>query len=301
MTKRKIIIATTFRDFIGNDNDKNQYLFLESLQAQTHSDWELAVTIFNEKNVEKTLKKLGIAHKIYKDRQNHEHRYSHSDVFLNGIKSIHKPGSIYLWTTSDVIYEPDFLALLAKHCRPGMAGTSHPHLIASGIDNHEVGKYEHAPLFEGFDLLFYDGDLFLDKKNLKLIKDYYFSEWGIFEHFLIGIAQVIANKRINIWTKSKVRKILNDREASNDTSEFMDRSWKRNYEVLQKFIADNNLDDRLIDLYYCHRQFKIPAKLSYHRQYGKERLGRDLANSRRSVGTRITKLRSSIKSKIQKG
>src|SRR5262245_3842408 len=109
MTDRKIVIATTFRDFVGNDNDRVQMLFLESLKNQTYKNWELAVTVFNEKNVEATLRKEEIPFTLHNSPPDGSYRYSHTDVLLNAIKS--QPSNeetILLWTTADVIYEPSF-------------------------------------------------------------------------------------------------------------------------------------------------------------------------------------------------
>ena len=48
MHNKRIIIATTFRDFIGNDNDKIQFAFLDSIKSQSYTNYELVVTKFKE-------------------------------------------------------------------------------------------------------------------------------------------------------------------------------------------------------------------------------------------------------------
>ena len=50
--KKKILVCVTFREFNGDENDRIQRLFLESIKEQTYKNYKIIATVYREKNVE---------------------------------------------------------------------------------------------------------------------------------------------------------------------------------------------------------------------------------------------------------
>jgi len=260
---KKILICTTFREFNGSSNDQIQRLFLSSLKNQTYNNWELIVTTFNEKNVENTLNQLSIHNKVFYSH-NKSCRFSLTEVFENCISSIEETDkNIIIWTTCDVIFDNNFFENIIKNYSKNFCGTSHPHFIFDNIKNLEINKSLKQSLYDGIDTIFFDADIFLNIKNKKLINNYRFVNWGIFEHFLVAIGNISADSMINLWGVSNINKISNDRSLNNENSGFLTESWNNNYPVFMNFLNNNGLNKKYLDLFYCHRQFKIIAKKEY--------------------------------------
>lgn len=268
----KIIIATTFRSFNNDKNDKMQRRFLKSILRQNYENYELVVTIFQEKNVQETLKPI-FGEKVHFCKSNDmEHRYSLSEVFQNGVDyGISNGADIILWCTGDVILQRSFFQTIDEKYCVGVAGISHPNIIITENHDNKIKIVEPMPIKRGIDAVFFDLNLFKGDAY-RLIKRYRFYNWGIFEHFLAGIALKYAANRINIYAKAKVYKMENDRVASNDSSEFFANSRKLNYPVLRKFISYENVDNRIFDLAFLHMQYHMPdlsmrEKKRFCRQY----------------------------------
>jgi hypothetical protein len=255
---KEIIICTTFRDFNGSKNDLIQKKFVRSLKKQTYSNWRLVVTVFSEKNVEKELKKEKID-VIYHKKPIKKHRFSFSEVLKNGIKHLKKNKSIILWTTCDVILANNFLQEIINNYSPRFSGTSHPHKLYKNI----IKKARlHGPrkikLDSGIDLMFFDGDLFLGKHSIQsIIGDYPNLDWGLYEHFLAGVAKKYAKTKINLFPISKISKVENDREPNNETKQWLSNSWNNNKKIVDRFIKDNQVGYDILSLWRCHFYFKL--------------------------------------------
>ena len=103
----------------------------------------------------------------------------------------------------------------------GCSGTSYPHITYSSLSDFKKKKpyewyygndgkkfYSYDPNIYVPDIIFLDGDLLLEKKNLALLKKYPLH--GIYP----GIAQNLmticfSKKQLNIFFKSKVHTIVN--------------------------------------------------------------------------------------------
>lgn len=269
----KIIIATTFRSFNNNQNDKMQRRFLQSILKQSYQNYELAITVFQEKNVQETLEPLfGDKVRFYKSDDT-EHRYSLTEVFENGIScGLLNGGDIILWCTSDIILQKDFLKTINEKYSVGMAGISHPNIVIAEDSCNKIKVVEPMQISRGIDCCFFDINLFKNKKVLDIIRKYRFYNWGIFEHFLAGVALKYATDRVNIYAKAKVYKMENDRVASNDTNTFFSNSLKLNRPVLSRFISYEKVDNRIYDLAFLHMQYRMPDlnicdKLRFGKQY----------------------------------
>ena len=93
---RKIIFCTTFRDFTGSENDEIQLQFLKSIQDQSYKNFELCVTIFKEKNIEKVLKKFSF--KYNTTYSSIDIWLSFTDTLLNGVKYLELGKNIFIWS-----------------------------------------------------------------------------------------------------------------------------------------------------------------------------------------------------------
>lgn len=259
---KKIILCTTFRDFTGSENDEIQKLFLQSIASQTYKNFELVVTLFGEKNVERELEKYHFATYFY----NHEagdYRYSLTPVLNNAIEYGLGSGKdfVLLWTTCDVIYDDNFFQEIINASQTNLLGTSHPHATYQCLDDC-VNSCNAIPsnLYSGFDLIFFDSKYF-DKEVRQILQKYKFYDWGVFEHFLVSLAEVKQRRceavgLLNIYETSKIKKIENDRKLTNEPSMFLIKSHERNSITLRNFLRDYNLSRLYFDLTYCHLKFR---------------------------------------------
>jgi hypothetical protein len=275
---RQLVIGTTFRSFDGSPNDRIQREFLRALAAQTYADWELAVTIFGETGVEQALRDAGTPFTVFRGSTG-DYRFSLTEVLSNAIAhadSIAHGTSIVLWTTCDVVFPPRLFEGIVGRFEPGDAGTSHPHLEAASFEDYAAGRikdiWPYAPLSrerrnEGIDFIYFDGDLFAPgSPSLAALEKYRFVDWGLFEHFLTGLAQLHAGRRLNLWASAPVVKIGNARGVGKETESYFQRAWDRNYVSMRRFLDDHALGDALLRLHDCHTQFELVGRAGYLRQ-----------------------------------
>jgi len=257
---KKIYICTTFRDFVGSDNDDIQKLFLKSIQEQTYQNYEVVVTTFGEKNVESVVRSYFPTKSRFINVHLEKYRYSLSDVVINGVNAaLEDAGSILVWSTGDVIWDKNMLEEIAKYYKPGFSGICHPNIVSTTINNYQAGKYEVFPIYRGIDFMFFDAELFRNKKIYGYLDRFRFYEWGAFEQFLAGIAEVASDTRINVFPVGKVYKIENNRAVNNETIEYLRKSGKSNKRVMNRFILVAKLSKGINKLEYCHHLYK-PVK-----------------------------------------
>lgn len=267
MNRVKIIVATTFRDFKGTENDEIQRMFLKSLENQTYKNFELVVTLFGEKNVQSEVEKFSFKSFFIPAILKKKYRYSLTKVVLNAIKHANSKEKdfLILWTTCDVIYENNFFETIIKNYKNNIIGTSHPHIIYSSISNFnkKIGKKE--KLDSGFDLIYFDKSFLSDHKVTYALEKYIFYDWGVFEHFLIALNELNKNSNmVNIYEESKAYKISNDRKLTNESDQFLINSWKLNSITFNKFLEENKITKEYFDLTYCHFRFKLTANKFKH-------------------------------------
>lgn len=255
MENIKIVICTTFRDFKGTENDKIQHLFLESLEKQSYKNFDLVVTLFGETRVKEEVSKYSINSFFYDHGRAEDYRYSLSYVLLNGIKHAEEryENYIILWTTCDVIYPPDFFYGIIQSYSYNIIGTSHPHRIYSSISEFErkFTTIKSTPN-SGFDVLFFDKAFFSNKNILYSVKNFIFTDWGLYEHFLIALAELNKNsKKINLYPEFEIEKIENNRKLVGESIKFIHKSYKRNFYVFKQFLSKYNITDNYFDLTFC--------------------------------------------------
>lgn len=260
---KKIIVCTTFRDFNGSENDDIQRLFLQSVASQTYKTIEFVVTLFGEKNVRREIQKYNFVAHFY-NQEISDYRYSLSPVLNNAIEYGTNTGQnfILLWTTCDVIYDDNFFQEIVDSLQTNLLGTSHPHVTYQCVkDFVNTQDAVAAALFSGFDLIFFDSK-FLNPEIREILQTFKFYDWGVFEHFLISLAEVKQRSGgrvglVNIYESSKIKKIENNRAVTNEPSTFLVQSHERNAVTFNKFLKQFKLSVRYFDLTYCHLKFSV--------------------------------------------
>jgi hypothetical protein len=281
---RRVVVCTTFRSFDGSPNDRIQREFLRGLAAQTESGWELVVTLFGETGVEEALRDAKVPFTTFEGTSG-EYKFSLTDVVTNGIACADRNGprsSVLLWTTCDVVFPPNLLAEIVRRFERGDSGTSHPHRIAPSFEDFAAGRvtdaFPHGPLSpekvnEGIDFVYFDADVFAPGSRARaVLEEYRFVDWGLFEHFLVGIAQLYAARRLNLWATAPIVKIANDRAGGAETAAYFDRAWNRNYVPMRRFLDEHALGSELLQLHECHVQFELVARTRYLRRAAVRRL-----------------------------
>jgi hypothetical protein len=259
---KKIYIATTFREFDDSANDEIQRVFLSSLQNQSYKNWQLVVTVFHEKTVKNVVRSI-IPDAIIMKTDAVGYKFSLTDVLLNAIRvASNDKKSVIMWTTCDVVFENNFLENIIRNYSRSFSGTSHPHMIYSNledlknINNNFIYKYT-----EGIDTVFFSTNILASARVTGIIEKYKFVNWGCFEHFLVGIAMRYSDRRINLRDISCILKIINDREANNESKEYFEECININLPVLYDFFSSEKIPHTFAHrLDECNAQFTIVKK-----------------------------------------
>lgn len=241
----KIILCTTFREFRGNDNDKIQYLFIDGLKAQTYQDFKVVTTTFGEKKVKGVLDEAFGEKSVVRDVQLPEgYRFSLTDVILNAIDEYEKEGgdAIIVWTTCDILYKPNFFQTLVEAYKPGLAGIIHPNILYKTTEDalNDVNRDVHYT-GNGIDMIVCDARMLSEKAKSDII-NYRFYDWGVFEYFMMGVMLNYASVRRNFYPETSLKKIVNDRELTNETKEYFRRCTAMNGPVLKRYKTDTHLE-----------------------------------------------------------
>lgn len=239
-------------------------MFLESLRRQTYQNFVLVVTIFREQNVERNVRKIlggGGQNKtvfIY-SQVSEEYRYSPTQVVLNGIAYGMKNGYDILFDCSgDIILQDNMLEVVDKRFSPMYSGISHPNIFHEVDGDFQVVSKSIGSCSRGIDVRFFDLQLLNHSDIKEKLKNYALYDWGGIEHLLFGISQQYSDEMINIYEESKVVKIENDRESANENNEYIRKSAKRNWQVLEELAIVLGIDYAdLMDLFYIHAQYKM--------------------------------------------
>ena len=303
MNNLKIIVCSTFRDFKGTENDEIQKVFLKSLENQTYKNFEIVVTLFGEKNVQNEVEKFKFDSYFYDSVVDSNYRYSLTKVLLNTIEHANKKYDDYIifWTTCDVIYDSNFFETIINNYNTNTIGTSHPHATFSSLMKFEhKEENKNGKLFSGFDLIYFDKEFLENPKVKSSIEKYVFNDWGVFEHFLIALNEFSNNlNMINIYEQSKINKIENDRELTNEPNQFLINSHKLNSIVFNTFFSENKISNEYFDLTYCHLKFNITIKkLNHYCKFSNDIFEYIKRKTRRII---VSLIPNNIKTIIKKG
>lgn len=265
MSDKEIIVCTTLRDFNGSENDLIQLEFLKSLKLQERIKIKLIITLFGEKNVPKIVKGF-FDDVFFYDGIPGDFRYSLTQVMNNAIDynaKHHNSELSIFWTTCDVIYEKDFVLKCIPYLQEKSIVTSHPHKIVD-LKSFQT-RSSISGLNSGFDMLIFSNSLVSDQKFVDTHKDYVFKDWGVYEHFLISLNELIVESQLfNIFEDSKIMKIENDRVLTNESNQFLSDSHKRNNIIFNEFLKKHSLTNNYLNLTYCHLQFSVTRNRIMH-------------------------------------
>ena len=265
MSNKEIIVCTTMRDFQGSNNDQIQLKFLNSLKKQEDVKINLVITLFGEKKVPEVVRGI-FEDAIFYEGNLGDYRYSLTQVVKNAIDYEEKQDKKDLpifWTTCDVIYEKDFISKCFPYLEKKSIVTSHPHKI---VDLQNITDSTIiSGLDSGFDMLIFSSSLVSDKQFVKAHNGYVFKDWGVYEHFLISLAELVNDaKMYNVFEETLISKVENNRILTNEPSQFLINSHKRNSRVFKSFLKDHNLTSNYLNLTYCHLKFRVTKKKFIH-------------------------------------
>lgn len=270
----QIVISTTFRDFDGSHNDNMQLNFLLSLKRQTFQDFVLVATVFQEKKVDKVVRRLlGDKAVIVYDHGSEKYHFSLSKTFMNGVDyGLRNHVCILVDCSSDIILQENFLEIVSKRTGAYTAGISHPNIF---IERDSVGKrtYTYGRLNKGIDIRFYSLDLFRDKHVHGILKRFPSYDYGAgIERILCGLAIKYARVRVNIFMESKVLKEENIRgQQIGIETAFMREGADRNIPVTERFMRSEQIPQKYVYLFEMNQAYKITKhKWLYKIFFGKE-------------------------------
>ena len=258
-----VYIATTFREFDGSENDRIQRLFLDRLSSERYCKLRVKVTTFGEKRVAEVLQQYNIDCDITEEAP-FDYRFSLTQVLSNAINNENfDKEDLVIWTTCDVIFSDDFFlkASIANNAaRANISFISHPHLICKDTESLDKGIYEKNGPADGIDFVGFSGAK-IDKVFKQDIANNFFSDWGIFEHFLVAVAVKNNFTRINLYEQAPAKKICNDREVNNEDDRYFRMSINKNWPVFNHFLEQSSLSCQFYSLVYCNLLYDLPTLL----------------------------------------
>ena len=262
--KKKILIATTLREFRNDEHFDTQIAFLNSIKEQTYQNYELIVTEFNEEKTFENLSKLKLNFKVVKSRLLKEinecgAKYSHWEFVDNIYPFLKKDESIVISTLSDAIFEKNFFQKIIENYSPSFSGTSWPQINYKNLEDYNKKlKYDivnscivknelKTPLYKLMsDVYFFDGNIMMDEKFKSAWKNCKIH--GVSHGFVPTIWFCFSNKnRINIYNHSKIHNIinysnLNDKNISPENTN--KKLWEINDKLFENFCHSLNIDQK---------------------------------------------------------
>lgn len=257
---KKIVISTTFRDFDDSVNDKMQLMFLEGLKRQTYQEYILVVSLFGEKRVKTVVQDVLKEKAVFVDNTiDEDYRYSLTRVIKNGIDyAIRNQGDVLLDCSGDILLQNNFLETIVKFYKPLYSGITHPNVFYEIKENQMINKHR-GSCARGIDVRFFDVKLFENLNVYKCFEKYSLYDWGGIEHFTTAICLKYSPYRINVFRKTKAFKVENDRDAANESNEYVCKSSIRNLRVIRRLSLHLGISYSMItDLYYLHLVYKNP-------------------------------------------
>lgn len=188
-----------------------------------------------------------------------KYRYSPTQVVLNGIEYGVKNGcDILVDCSGDVILQDNLLEIVDRRFSSMFSGITHPNIFHEVDDEFQVVSENVGACSRGIDVRFFDIQLLNHPDVKEKLENYALYDWGGIEHELFGISQQYSDKMINIFEESKVVKVENDRESANENNEYIQKSARRNWQVLEQLSYNIGIDYvDLMDLFYIHAQYKM--------------------------------------------
>lgn len=243
----KLLIATSFRPFgISKNNDLYQFMFLNSLK-NFNCDLTICVTQFDDSGVENILRESGL-HYIYNNISKNNlpigKKYSNHKIFLTALQEFCKDENNYdffIYSCSDILLPSNLTNELSK--RKNILGVN---LIYPNTQIKNGKLLNYYSFIYGIDLIIFRIDKLKAKLFLEALSDWKQYDWGINEHFLLAIANLLNLPVSNLLRYMDVIKFENN---FNDIKE--DRTWQINAWNQNKIYLINFLRRHSLSLLYA--------------------------------------------------
>ena len=248
----KLLIATSFRPFqVSKNNDSYQLMFLNSLK-NFNCDLTICATQFDDSGVENILRESGLPYiynNISKNNLPIGKKYSNHEIFRKGLNEFCKNKNNYdffIYSCSDILLPSNLINELSKRKNIQAVNLIYPN---TQIKNGKILNY--YTFIYGIDLIIFRIDKLQARLFLEALSDWKQYDWGINEHFLLAIANLLNLPISNLVKYMDVIKFENN---FSDTKE--DRTWQIN--------AWNENKIYLIDFLKRHNLSLLYAKGSYY-------------------------------------
>ena len=131
-TEKRIVISTSLKNFGDNENSRIQHLFLDSLEKQKYSNFEVVICLFNQPEIKEHVKKYKfkktfIECELPKESKVIGATYSFFSWISDSMNyAVNSSGEIYVFSFADYIFENNFLDVLNKEITNNVLAISYP-------------------------------------------------------------------------------------------------------------------------------------------------------------------------------
>ncbi len=210
-----LVIACSFRSFLGGSNDAIQRAFIDSLRNQS-SPYHLIAVQFGESNVECELK--GIKHSLV----NIDGPWGHSKVLSTAISTF--PNHNIVHTSVDVVLPEEFSRVVGDALVDYDFCTSWPYSTQGSIES----KLSMARNSLCLDLIGFSSRITGKVQNLA--NSYPNIGWGLTEHLFVNFAFYSAGKKkgINLNKSLQISRYLTPHLELDEQNFKLRDQWRKN-------------------------------------------------------------------------
>jgi hypothetical protein len=238
----KLLIATSFRPFgISKNNDTYQLMFLNSIK-NLNCDLTICATQFDDFGVENVLSKSGLQY-IYNNIPKHDlpdgKKYSNHKIFFRALQEFCKNENNYdflFYSCSDILVPSNLIYELLK--RKDLHGVN---LIYPNTQIKNGKLLNYYTFIYGIDLIIFRIDKTKARLFLEALSDWKQYDWGINEHFLLAIANLLNLPVSNLVRYMDVIKFENNFSDTKEDRTWQINAWNQNKIYLIDFLKRHNL------------------------------------------------------------
>lgn len=258
MVEKKIIISTSFKSFKNKINSKIQHSFLQSLESQNYSNFELVVNLFNQPEIKKNLKKYKFKIKYINCKLPITSKkigasFSFYTWMRNSINYAKNNCDIYVFCFADYIFEKKFLSVVNDKVGNDTLAISYP-ILKKKINQIKINKQydikNHKIINHEFFLdpnSFVNENFFISSNLLqnKITRNIFNNDNFDILHGInfIQLFGALSKKKINIYYHTKQTCIYND---------YKEKTTKKNH-----LVHYQNKYDISHNLFYKFKKKKI--------------------------------------------
>ncbi len=254
----KLLISTSFRPFgISINNDIYQLMFLNSLK-NLNCNLTICATQFDDFGVENMLRESGLQYiynNISKDNLPIGKKYSNQKIFLTALQEFCKYENNYdffIYSCSDILLPSNLISELSK--RKDILGVN---LIYPNTQIKNGKMLNYYTFIYGIDLIIFRIDKLKAKLFLEALSDWKQYDWGINEHFLLAIANLLNLPVSNLVRYMDVIKFENNFSDTKEDRSWQINAWNQNKIYLINFLNHHNLSLLYAKGSYYYLLYKI--------------------------------------------